>query len=160
MHPAAKTSSEVIIENLGQKFGLLCNTVVRHAQPCRGPPYCDQMLHGSHTTLFQMVGEKQPVIALTLHANFTPFIDQLGNTFFLTFFPLHQDFHEDHEIPEDHIHLSDIQQTPTTNLRSGNLRVHYRACPTTHPSSHSLWEPPLPDPSAILSEISPPQPPD
>ena len=74
------------------------------------------------------------VIALSLHANFTPFINQLDNTFFLTFFPLHQDFHKDHKIPEDHIHHSDIQQTPTTNLCS--------------------------DPSAILSETSLPQPPD
>ena len=29
------------------------------------------------------------VIALTLHANFTPFIDQLDNIFFLTLFLLH-----------------------------------------------------------------------
>ena len=101
-----------------------------------------------------------PVIALTLHANFTLFINQIDNTLFLTFFPLYQDFHEDHEIPEDHIHHLDIQQTPKTNPHSGNLQVHYHACPTTHLSSHSLWEPLLPDPSAILSETSPPQPPD
>ena len=100
------------------------------------------------------------VIVLTLHANFTPFIDQLDNTFFLTFFPLPQDFHDNHEIPEDHIHFSDIRQTPTTNLCSGSLLVHYHADPTTRPSTQSLWEPPLPDPSATLSETSPPQPPD
>ena len=59
------------------------------------------------------------VIALILHANFTPFIDQLDNTFFLTLFPLPQDFHDNHEIPEEHIHFSDIQQTPTTNPTGG-----------------------------------------
>ena len=100
------------------------------------------------------------VIALTLHANFTPFIDQLDTTFFLTLFPLPQDFHEDHEIPEDHIHFSDIRQTPTTNLCSGGLQVHCRAGPTTRPSTQLLWEPPLPDPSATSSETSLPQPPD
>ena len=63
--------------------------------------------------------KERGVIVLTLHANFTPFIDQLDNTFFLTFFPLHQDFHEHHEIPEDYIQHVDIQQMPTTNLRSG-----------------------------------------
>ena len=100
------------------------------------------------------------VIVLTLHTNFTPFINQLNNTFFLTFFPLPQDFHENHEIPEDHIHHSDIQQMSTINLRSGSLQVHYHAGPTTRLSNHSLWEPPLPDPSATLSKTSPPQPPD
>ena len=103
---------------------------------------------------------EENVIALTLHANFIPFIDQLDNTFFLTLFPLPQDFHDNHEIPEDHIHFSDIQQTPTTNPRSGNLQVHYRAGPTIRLSTQPLWEPPLPDPSATLSETSPPQPPD
>ena len=47
------------------------------------------------------------VIALTLHANFIRFINQLDNTFFLTLFPLPQDFHDNHEIPEAHIHFSD-----------------------------------------------------
>ena len=74
------------------------------------------------------------VITLTFHANFTPFIDQLNNTFFLTLFLLHQDLHKHHDIPEDHIHRSDIQQTPMTNLRSGSLRVYYRAYPTTRQS--------------------------
>ena len=89
---------------------------------------------------------------------FTPFIYQLDNTFSLTSFPLLQDFHDNHEVPEDHLHFSDTRQTPTTNLRSGSLQVHYRACSTTRLSGHSLWEPPLPNPSAILSDISPPQP--
>ena len=58
-------------------------------------------------------------ITQTPHTNLTPPIDQLNNTFFLTLFLPHQDFHEHHEKPEDHIHYSDIQQTPTTNLHSG-----------------------------------------
>ena len=51
------------------------------------------------------------VIALSLHANFTPFIDQLNYTFFLTHFHLPQDFHKHHEIPEDHI----LKKGHTTN---------------------------------------------
>ena len=116
-------------------------------------PILRDLLRGSLTRLYR-------VIVLILHANFTPFIDQLDNTFFLTLFLPHQDFHEHHEIPEDRIHHLDIQQTPTTNLRSGSLQVHYRAYPTTRQSIRPLWEPSLPDPSATLSETSPPQPPD
>ena len=116
--------------------------------------------HQDFTNLSKCSRHKEDVIALTLHANFILFIDQLDNTFFLTLFPLPQDFHDIHEIPEEHIHFSDIQQTPTTNPRSGNLQVHYRAGLTTRLSTQPLWELPLPDPSATLSETSPPQPPD
>ena len=140
--------------------GALVRVGTKH---CSNRPLDPKHLLGnapSDTSTAKCSSYNMGVIALTLHANFTPFIDQLDNTFFLTFFPLPQDLHEDHEIPEDHIHFSDIRQTPTTNPRSGSLQVHYRAGPTTRLSSQSLWEPLLPDPSATLSETSLPQPPE
>ena len=88
-----------------------------------------------------------PVIALTLHANFTPFIDQLDNTFFLTLFPLHQDSHEYHEIPEDHMFHSDIQQKHLQLIlvlvvyKSTSMPIQPLVCPVIHygtPTSRSL----------------------